>query len=145
VSYLAPQVYASGAPSSWRERQRAAQGLFALAELAAATGARRPAVTWMEACNVVLCPLCRAGVCWGSRCRGCGRVAALPVVAVIKLLKVQVGPDLPVEPSVVGEPCGDAGARAVGSLCGEHEGTAALGRLHDDGLGLALPHHPVGG
>jgi hypothetical protein len=38
-------VYASDAPSSWRERQRAAQGLFALAELAAATGAMRPAVT----------------------------------------------------------------------------------------------------
>jgi len=30
---------------------------------------------WMRTYNVVLCPVCRAGVVRGSRCRDCGRVA----------------------------------------------------------------------
>jgi hypothetical protein len=78
---LPPQVYASGAPLSWRERLLRAEGLGALMAMAEAM---RPGSTTpdgrcgiMQAYGVVICPSCRAGVCRGSRCRGCGRVVAL--------------------------------------------------------------------
>jgi len=74
VSYLPPQVYAAGAPLSWRERQRRAEGLHALASLAEAM---RPASAVpegrygiMRAYGVVLCGPGRAGVARGAAVPG---------------------------------------------------------------------------
>ena len=76
---LPPQVYASGAPLSWRERQHQAEDLGALMAMAEAMRPASSAPTgehgWMRAYNVTLCPACRVGVVRGSRCPGCGRVA----------------------------------------------------------------------
>jgi hypothetical protein len=73
------QVYASGAPLSWQERQRQAEGMEAFAAMIQALSPASPVPDGrfgiMRACGVALCPACRAGVVRGSRCRGCGRVA----------------------------------------------------------------------
>jgi hypothetical protein len=75
---LPPQVYSSDVPLSWQDRQRLAEGLHLLAQMAAAVrpGSAAPdgRYGWMRAYGVVVCA-CGSGVCRGSRCRGCGAVA----------------------------------------------------------------------
>ncbi len=72
------QIYGADAPLTWKERQRSAEGLYALASMIEAMCPVSPVPDgrygWMRAYGVVLCPSCRAGVVRGSRCPGCGRV-----------------------------------------------------------------------